>query len=246
VSVVDLKDVSHVYSGGKVALSGITLSVEAGERIGIVGPSGSGKSTLLRSLNGLVLATSGQVEVLGEDVRSLNGAGLMRLRRQVGMVFQEFALIERLSVLTNVLVGRLGFAPHLPSLVRLFPAADIERARSAIRQVGLEGLEEREIRRLSGGQKQRVGIARAVAQEARLILGDEPTANLDVRTSDEILSLLARLAEERSATLLLSLHDVRAARKFCTRVVALKGGEVAWSGPAAEFDDNRVEAVFYE
>jgi phosphonate transport system ATP-binding protein len=243
--VVEMQDLTHAYPGGKVALSGVSLTVVAGERVALVGPSGAGKSTLLRSLNGLVVPTGGRITVLDQEVRALRGASLMRLRRQVGMIFQEFALIERLTVLTNVLIGRLAYVRPLPSLFRLFPKGDVERAIAALQQVGLAGFEEREVRKLSGGQKQRVGIARALAQDAPLILGDEPTANLDVRTADETLALLVRLADERQTTLVLSLHDVRAARKFCTRVVALKNGQVAWDGPAGEFDDARVEEVFY-
>jgi phosphonate transport system ATP-binding protein len=243
--VIELDQVDHVYPGGKAALRNISLQVESGERVALVGPSGAGKSTLLRSLNGLVVPTAGQVEVLGQEVRALRGASLMRLRRQIGMIFQEFALIERLSVLTNVLVGRLAYVPSAPSIFSMFPALDVEKARSALIQVGLEGYEDREVRKLSGGQKQRVGIARALAQEATIILGDEPTANLDVRTADETLSLLVQLAEERGATLVLSLHDVRAARKYCSRIVALKEGRIAWDGPAANFDDSRLEEVFY-
>lgn len=243
--VIELDHVDHVYPGGKSALRGISLQVEPGERVGLVGPSGAGKSTLLRSLNGLITPTAGRVEVMEQKVGSLRGASLMRLRRQIGMIFQEFALIERLSVLTNVLVGRLAYAPSAPSILRIFPVGDVQKAQSALEQVGLEEYEEREVRKLSGGQKQRVGIARALAQEATVILGDEPTANLDVRTADETLSLLVRLAEERSTTLVLSLHDVRAARKFCSRIVALKQGRIAWDGRADNFDDSRLEEVFY-
>jgi phosphonate transport system ATP-binding protein len=245
MAIVEVEDVGHVYPGGKRALDQVSLTIERGERVGLVGPSGAGKSTLLRSLNGLVVPTAGRVKVLDEDVRALGGPELMQLRRQIGMIFQEFALIERLTVLTNVLVGRLAYTPRFPSIFRSFPRKDVQIALEALLQVGLQGFGEREVRKLSGGQKQRVGIARALAQEAQLILGDEPTANLDVRTADETLSLLVRLAEERKTTLVLSLHDVRAARKFCTRVVALTDGSIAWDGPATEFDDHRVEEVFY-
>ncbi len=169
----------------------------------------------------------------------------MRLRRRIGMIFQEFALIERLPVLTNVLVGRLGYTGTLPSLLRLFPPEDLARTRNALEEVGLAEYEERLVRSLSGGQKQRVGIARALVQEPQLLLGDEPTANLDLRTADEILTLLVRLADDRAATLILTLHDVRQARKHCTRIVALKDGKLAWDGPANAFGDSEVEGIFY-
>ena len=169
----------------------------------------------------------------------------MILRRRIGMVFQEFALIERLPVLTNVLIGRLGYTPALPSLLRLFPPEDLNRARQALAEVGLAEYHDRLVRNLSGGQKQRVGIARALVQEPQLLLGDEPTANLDLRTADEILTLLVRLADERAATLILTLHDVRQARKHCTRIIALKDGSIAWDGPAPDFGDSEVEGIFY-
>jgi phosphonate transport system ATP-binding protein len=243
--VVQFKDVTHTYPPSRTALDGVTLSIQSGERVALIGPSGAGKSTLLRAINGLVVPTTGNVTVLNEDVRALNETGRMRLRRQVGMIFQEFALIERLSVLMNVLVGRLGYNRTFSSVLRLFPAEDIERARECIQKVGLSGYEAQQVRRLSGGQKQRVGIARALAQTPTLILGDEPTANLDVRTADETLSLLVGLADEQNATLILSLHDVRAARKHCTRIVALREGKIAWDGPAGDFTDERQDQLFY-
>jgi phosphonate transport system ATP-binding protein len=243
--ILQIRDLSHIYSENKQALDRVTLLVERGERIGLIGPSGAGKSTLLRTINGLVVPTSGVINVLGEDVRSLNEAGLRNLRRHIGMVFQEFALIDRLPVLTNVLVGRLGYTATLPSLFRAFSKEDVARARQALSDVGLEGTDERLVRELSGGQRQRVGIARSLVQETPLILGDEPTANLDVRTADEILALLVRLAEERSSTLLLSLHDVRSAKRYCTRIVALRDGRIVWDGPAERFGESEVEQVFY-
>lgn len=244
-AIVELQEATHRYGEGRAALDAVSLRVSPGERVGLVGPSGAGKSTLLRTLNGLVIPCQGAVRVLGEDVRTLGEGGLARLRRRIGMIFQEFALIDRLPVLTNVLVGRLGYVPTLPSLVRLFPPGDVERARRALAEVGLAGLEERLVRQLSGGQRQRVGIARALVQEPSLILGDEPTANLDVRTAEEVLSLLVRLAEEHGATLVLSLHDVRAARRHCTRIVGLRDGAVRWDGPAEGFGDAEMEMVFY-
>jgi phosphonate transport system ATP-binding protein len=242
---IRFESVAHRYGAGPPALQDVTLHIVAGERVAVVGASGAGKSTLLRAVNGLVRPTSGRVVVGDHDVGLLGPAELRRLRRRVGIVFQEFALIERLSVLTNVLVGRLAYVPELPSLVRSFPAPDVERASLALSAVGMAGYERRLVRELSGGQKQRVGIARALAQDAEVVLGDEPTANLDVRTADEVLRLLVRLADERGVTLLLSLHDVRAARRHCTRVVALEKGAVVWDGPAASFGDDVIDRVFY-
>lgn len=243
--VVSLEGIVHIYPGGRTALRGISLSLEPGERVGLVGPSGAGKSTLLRLLNGLVTPSTGSVEVLERDVVALADPGRRSLRREIGMIFQEFALIERLSVLTNVLVGRLGYLDGPASIFRLFPPADIDRAKTALNEVGLDGTEDRLVRNLSGGQKQRVGIARALVQEASLILADEPTANLDVKTSDDVLTLLVQLCEDRHSTLIMSLHDVHSARKYCSRVVALREGQIEWDGPAAEFSERLVEQVFY-
>lgn len=243
--IVELAQITHVYPSGRSALRGIQLAVESGERIGLIGPSGAGKSTLLRCVNGLVIPTMGTVRVLETQLGSLAESARMKLRRRIGMIFQEFALVDRLSVLTNVLVGRLGYNQNARSLFRLFGDSDRELALKAIEDVGLGGYEDRQVRQLSGGQKQRVGIARALAQEAELILGDEPTANLDIRTADEVLSLLVDLAEKREVTLILSLHDVRAARRFCTRIIALKNGEIAWDGAAPDFTEADLEQVFY-
>lgn len=244
--IVELANVTHAYRADRPAIERVSLTVNPGERLGLVGLSGAGKSTLLRTINGLVLPTSGDVRVLGQDVRSLSESGLRALRTQIGMIFQEFALIERLDVLTNVLVGRLGRAALLPSLFRVFPRRDIELARSALAEVGLAGYEHRIVRNLSGGQKQRVGIARALVQEPSLILADEPTANLDVRTTEEILRLIAAVADQRHAAVIVSLHDVRAARLTCTRILALREGRVVWEGEAAAFSDTIVDKVFYD
>lgn len=244
-SVVVLRGVTHHYTPDKTALADIDLAVAIGERAALIGPSGAGKSTLLRLINGLISPTSGEVLTLGESVSAIPESAKMMLRRRIGMVFQEFALIERLSVLMNVLVGRLGYSPALPSLLRIFPAEDLQRARSALESVGLSDYEDRLVRNLSGGQKQRVGIARALVQESQLLLGDEPTANLDLRTADEILGLLVELADQRGVTLILTLHDVHLARKHCTRIIALREGRIAWDGPVARFTESEVEKVFY-
>jgi len=243
--VIELKAVNHAFTNDVWVLRDINLSVGSGERLAIVGPSGAGKSTLLRTMNGLVTPTSGEVWVLGQCLNKMQENARRLLRRQIGMVFQEFALVERLSVLTNVLIGRLGYVPLGPSLVRLFPAQDIARARAALEEVGLGALESRQVRHLSGGQKQRVGIARAIVQEPRLILADEPTANLDVRTADDVLKMLVEVGRKHETTVVLNLHDVRAARRFCDNVVGLRHGQVVWQGPASAFGDAEVETVFY-
>ncbi len=243
--VVELRNVSHAFTGEAWVLRDVSLSVVQGQRLAIVGPSGAGKSTLLRTMNGLVVPVSGEVWVLGQRISDTAESTRRDLRRQIGMVFQEFALVERLTVLLNVLIGRLGYVTVARSLMRSFPEEDIARARAALAEVGLSGLEDRQVRHLSGGQKQRVGIARAIVQEPRLILADEPTANLDVRTADEVLRLLLEVGERHSTTLILNLHDVRAARKHCDCIIGLRDGRIVWSGRATDFGEVEVEQVFY-
>lgn len=243
--VVVMESVSHAFTPGIRVLKDVSLTVRSGEKVAVVGPSGAGKSTLLRMINGLVTPTTGRVQVLGQCISDVPESARTSLRRQIGMVFQEFALVERLSVLTNVLIGRLAYVPVGKSLLRWFPPEDVALARGAIAEVGLAGLEDRQVRRLSGGQKQRVGIARAIVQTPRLLLADEPTANLDVRTSDEVLRLLLDVSRRHGATVVLNLHDVRAARRYCERIVGLRDGTVVWDGPASAFGPDEMESLFY-
>lgn len=243
---IELRAVTHAYTPGKPVLKDVSLEVHHGERVAIVGPSGAGKSTLLRMVNGLLIPSTGDVITLGTSVAAMTETERAELRRSIGMVFQEFALIDRLSALVNVLVGRLGYVRPIPSLFRIFPADAIMAAHHALAEVGLKGMEERQVRHLSGGQKQRVGIARALVQSPKIVLADEPTANLDVRTADEILQLLVDLGHRHGTTMLLNLHDVRAARRYCTRIIALKDGRLTWDGAAADFGDSDIERIFYQ
>lgn len=245
MSVIVLHNLSHCYPPDRVALSNINLQIEKGERVALLGRSGSGKSTLLRCINGLVTPTGGSAMVLGREIRDLSEREKRDIRRRAGMIFQDYALIDRLDVLTNVLVGRLGYLPTASTLFRIFPKEDIAKARGVIGDVGLAGYERTQVRRLSGGQRQRVGIARALVQEPEIILADEPTANLDIRTADEALQLLIQLSEQRHATLVLSLMDVRAARQFCHRIVALRETHLVFNGPSESFSDEVMEKIYY-
>lgn len=213
--------------------------------MGILGPSGAGKSTLLRCINALVMPESGDVRVMGRSTSQLNNSGLRDLRRSIGTIFQEFALLERHTVLQNVLLGRLGYQSPLRGALGLFAPEDFAAAHHAVQQVELAEFEDRQVRRLSGGQKQRVGVARALAQQPEIILGDEPVANLDIRTADGILSLLVALTLARKTTLVLTLHDILAARRHCTRIVGMRSGRVVWDGAAEEFNEAAMERVFY-
>jgi phosphonate transport system ATP-binding protein len=242
-SVIAIEKLTHTYRGGAPVLRGVDLKVEQGEIVGIIGLSGAGKSTLLRCVNGLVIPTGGTCRVFDQPMERLREGDRRLVRRRIGMIFQEFNLIDRLTVLKNVLVGRLGYYSTAQSCLHRFTAADVKLAYRCLEQVGLKGLEMRRARDLSGGQKQRVAIARAMAQGAQIILADEATANLDVVTKDEIMDLLRDLAHTRQATLLLSMHDLPLARRYCTRIVGIKHGAIAFDAPPDRLGDAEVAEV---
>jgi phosphonate transport system ATP-binding protein len=245
MSVVCLSHLSHAYRPNVYALRNVEMTVEKGERVALLGESGAGKSTLLRCINGLVTPTEGTVTVLGQEVNHLGESERRVLRCRIGMVFQEFNLVERMTVLQNVLVGRLGYVSAWKSCLRLFPSSDAQLAQSCIEQVGLNGYTHTKVRNLSGGQKQRVGVARALAQQAEIILGDEPIANLDIRTSEEIMLLLQDINQSMGTTIVLSLHDVKSALNFCTRIVGIREGAVVFDGAAAQCDEKVIQKIFY-
>ncbi len=241
--IITIENLTHAYKAGAPVLRGVDLHVQPGEIVGLIGLSGAGKSTLLRCLNGLVTPTGGVCRVFNEDVRALSERDKRTLRRRIGMIFQEFNLMDRLSVLKNVLIGRLAYTPTLPSCLHRFAAADVGLARACIAQVGLDGLERRRVRDLSGGQKQRVAIARAMAQGAEILLADEATANLDVLTKDEIMDLIAALAREKRVTVILSMHDLPLAKRYCTRIVGLKQGRITFDAAPDALDDAAIADV---
>ena len=206
--MLKLDGLSKTYKTGDTALSDVTLDVPKGQIIGLIGPSGAGKSTLIRCINRLVEPTSGKV-ILGDvDLASLGKGDLRRQRRRIGMIFQEYALVERLTVMENVLSGRLGYVPFWRSYMRKFPGADIQRAYALLDRVGLLQHADKRADALSGGQRQRVGIARALAQEPELLLVDEPTASLDPKTSRQIMRLLTEICTESGLPAIVNIHDV--------------------------------------
>lgn len=240
--VIALQGLTHSY-GATPVLRGIDLTVQRGEFVGLIGLSGAGKSTLLRCINGLVVPTGGVCRVLGSQVEQLRPAQRRLLRRKIGMIFQEFNLVDRLSVRKNVLIGRLGYTSTLASCFHRFTPGDVELAERSLADVGLAGYERRRVRDMSGGQKQRVAVARTMAQEADLVLADEATANLDVLTKDEIMDLLLELTRTRSVTVLASMHDVPLARRYCTRIIGLKDGRITFDALPSELDDRAVAEV---
>jgi phosphonate transport system ATP-binding protein len=211
-------------------LDGVDLTVRAGEFVVILGRSGAGKTTLLRTINRLVEPTAGTVRVAGETVTGAPPAALRAIRRRIGMIFQQFNLVRRASVIDNVLAGRLGYVPSLPSLVGRFPAADRRRALDCLAQVGLAHFASRRADTLSGGEQQRVAIARALAQDPAVILADEPTASLDPQLTGSIMDLLRRINAEHGITLVVSQHQLETALAYATRIVGLRRGRVMFDG----------------
>jgi phosphonate transport system ATP-binding protein len=233
-----------VIPPGTVALDGVDLDVARGEFVAILGRSGAGKTTFLRCLNRLVEPTAGRVRVAGRTVTGAPPAELRRLRRSIGMIFQQFNLVRRASVLTNVLAGRLGYVPALASLAGRFPGADRRLALECLAQVGMADLAARRADRLSGGEQQRVAIARALAQSPEVILADEPTASLDPRLTGSIMDLLRRINAERGITLVVSQHQLETAVAYASRVVAFRRGRIAFDGPPGAITPAVVAAIY--
>jgi phosphonate transport system ATP-binding protein len=234
------------YKTGDAALKGVSLTVAKGEIIGLIGPSGSGKSTLIRCVNRLVEPTAGKIYIGEDDITRLGNRALRQARRRIGMIFQEFALIERLSVMENVLSGRLGYTGFWASWFRRFKPDDILAAIALLERVGLADHIDKRADALSGGQRQRVGIARALAQQPDLLLVDEPTASLDPRTSRTIMRLLTELCAERQLGAIVNIHDVALAQMFLPRVVGLNSGRIVYDGPSAHLTPEVLTTIYGE
>jgi len=239
-----VEHLTKVYPNQTQALQDVSFEVADGEFLAIIGLSGSGKSTLLRCINRLVEPTSGKIYLDGEDLTAASGAGIRRLRRKIGMVFQQFNLVKRSSVYTNVLSGRLGYVNTFASLLHLFSAADRARALACLEQVGLSEKAFVRADSLSGGQQQRVGIARALMQEPKLILADEPVASLDPVLAHSILKYLELLNKERGITVLCSLHYLDLVHRYATRAIALKDGQLVFEGLPQAIDDAQFKAIY--
>lgn len=244
--MLTVEDLVKRYTTGDKALSGVSFAVGPGQVVGLIGPSGAGKSTLIRCINRLVEPTGGRVLLGDTDITRLNGASLRRMRRRIGMIFQEYALVERLTVMENVLSGRLGYVPFWRSFLRRFPQADVDKAFALLDRVGLSDHVDKRADALSGGQRQRVGIARALEQDPELLLVDEPTASLDPRTSRQIMRLICEVCRERDLPAIINIHDVSLAQMFVDRIVGLRAGEVVFDGSPEALDRAALTAIYGE
>lgn len=244
--MLELKALSKRYTTGDLALNDVDLTVPAGQVLALIGPSGAGKSTLIRCINRLVEPTSGTVLLDGTDLTHLRGGKLKAARREIGMIFQSYALVERLSVMENVLSGRLGYIGFWRSLLRKFDSADVQRACELLERVGLLEMLDKRGDALSGGQKQRVGIARALMQQPKLLLVDEPTASLDPKTSRQIMRLIVELCREQNLAVIINIHDVALAQQFVDRVVGLAAGQIVFDGKPDELSEETLTLIYGE
>ncbi|MEX2501985.1 MAG: phosphonate ABC transporter ATP-binding protein, partial [Trueperaceae bacterium] len=232
------------YGRDEPVLHHLDLTVEDQAMTAVIGSSGAGKSTLLRCVNRLVEPTSGSIDLNGTELTTLAGADLRSARRRIGMVFQSFNLLDRLTVMENVLAGRLGYVGFWQAYARRFPQEDVDRAYELLVRVGLDRYVNQRADALSGGERQRVGVVRALMQRPEILLADEPTASLDPKTGAEIMRLLRSLASELSLPILINSHNVDQAKSFADRVVGLRHGRIVFDGAPSEVDDDAFDAIY--
>jgi phosphonate transport system ATP-binding protein len=239
-----VENMKITYPDGTEALKGVSVKVDKKEFVGLIGLSGSGKSTLLRCINRLVEPDSGNTFLDGVEITSLGKKGLKRARRNMGMIFQEFNLVERLTVIQNILSGRLGYTSLWRSVLRKFTESDIRRAVEISEVVGMRQYLYKRADELSGGQRQRVGIARALIQDPKLLLVDEPTSSLDPAIGHDVMNEFHQISKELGVPVLISIHDVNLALEYADRIVAMRDGMVVAEGKADEFDQKRLTEVY--
>ena len=241
---ISIRQLEKSYTQGKPVLKGISLELGAREVVAIIGPSGTGKSTLIRCINRLVQPTTGEIWFRGRDLVTLSRRSLREARRQIGMVFQEYNLVERLTVMENALSGRLGYMSAWAAWLRRYRQEDIDLAFTLLDQVGLSGFEHQRADSLSGGQRQRVGIARAVMQHPKLLLADEPTSSLDPKTSVEVMQILMEMGERLQIPIVINMHDVALAQKFASRIIGMSGGMVVYDGPPTGLNTQILQSIY--
>lgn len=244
--MLQLKNLGKRYKTGDDALKGVNLEIPDGQLVGLIGPSGAGKSTLIRCVNRLVEPTTGTIILNGTDVTTLSQGGLRKERRKMAMIFQEYALVDRLTIMENVMSGRLGYMGFWRSFFRKYPQTDIDEAFRLLERVGLDHMVDKRADELSGGQKQRVGIARALIQDPEVILIDEPTASLDPKTSRQIMRLISELCRERKLSAIVNIHDVALAQMFVDRIVGLQMGEIIFDGSPDDLTPEVLTKIYGE
>ncbi|MDQ0215151.1 phosphonate transport system ATP-binding protein [Oikeobacillus pervagus] len=242
--MIEFKNVSKIYPNGTRGLNKLNVTIERGEFIVIVGLSGAGKSTFLRSINRLHEITEGEILVNKQSITNAKGNDLYAIRRDIGMIFQNFNLVRRSSVMRNVLSGRVGYHSTLRMIFGLFPKRDKELAFQALERVRLQEKAYVRADQLSGGQQQRVSIARALAQEATIILADEPVASLDPLTTKQVMDDLARINQDLNITMVVNLHSIDLAKQYASRIIGLRDGEVVFDGPVREATDEVFQEIY--
>ncbi len=245
MKILEIKDLRASYSAsGPEILKGISFAVEDDDFFAIIGPSGAGKSTLIRCINRLVEPDSGSIIFDGQNVVALPRRGLRLLRRDIGVIFQEFNLINRMSVMDNVLSGRLGYTGNIRTLFRAFPREEIDHGLQLLDRVGLIDHVDKRADELSGGQRQRVGIARALMQNPKILLLDEPTSALDPKISREVMGLIKQMATELKVPCLCNIHDVSLAKEFCNKIIGLQDGMKMFDGPTEQMDQAKLDEIY--
>jgi len=244
--ILSIRNLNKVYPDGTAALTEVSFDVHPGEFVVVIGPSGAGKSTLLRCINRLVEPTEGTVQFKNQVVNRVNARQLKKIRREIGMVFQSFHLIDRLNVLNNVLHGRLAYTNTIKGAFGLFSKQDVEEAKEILKRVGLDEKMYSRADELSGGQMQRVGICRALAQKPQLILADEPIASLDPASSKTIMEYMYNICREDGITAVVNLHQVDVAIKYATRIIGIQNGKIVFDGPPQQLKADTIERLYYK
>lgn len=242
--MIEFQEVSLTYPNGTQALKNINLTIEKGEFVVIVGLSGAGKSTLIRCVNRLTEPTSGKIIVDKEDITHLPDRELRAVRTKIGMIFQNFNLIDRLSVLRNIMIGRLGKVGTFASLLGIFSQKELKQAMENLERVGLEDKAYSRADQLSGGQQQRVSIARALTQEPKILLADEPISSLDPPNSHKVMKAIRRISREDGLTTIVNLHYIDMALEYADRIIGMREGEVVYDGPVAEVTEETFEKIY--
>ncbi|AST91440.1 MULTISPECIES: phosphonate ABC transporter ATP-binding protein [Sutcliffiella] len=242
--MIEFKDISLVYPNGTQGLKDINVKINEGEFVVIVGLSGAGKSTFIRSINRLVTPTDGELIVDGENILTYNGRDLRRLRTKIGMIFQNYNLVKRSSVMKNVIAGRLGHTGTLRSIFNLYSKEDIGLAYESLKRVNIEEKIYNRADELSGGQQQRVSIARVLTQKPKYLLADEPVSSLDPPTAHQVMTYLKQINKEDNITTIVNLHFIDMAMEFADRIIGMRAGEVVFDGPASTVTEKTFEEIY--